>query len=150
MEDNKIVPSLWFSADGGKVSEVVGYYKKVFGGELKEHPIVPLGITPSGNTEMCFVELFGRKYCLMSTEQEHHPFNDSVAFTINCEDQLEIDRIWDYFTKEGAEAQCGWCKDKYGLRWQVIPHYLGELLQMPNGWQVMMKQKKIVIGEYGK
>lgn len=46
------------------------------------------------------------------------------------------------------EVQCGWCNDKFGLRWQIIPTNLGELMQKPNAWEVMMKQKKIVIAEY--
>jgi predicted 3-demethylubiquinone-9 3-methyltransferase (glyoxalase superfamily) len=60
----------------------------------------------------------------------------------------EIDKFWNYFTKEGKESQCGWCIDKYGLRWQVIPNNLREFMARPNAWEVMMKQKKIVIAEY--
>lgn len=66
---------------------------------------------------MCEVEIFGYKYSLMSTESEHHPLNDAVSFMINCDDQKEIDHFWDYFIQDGKESQCGWCIDKYGLRW---------------------------------
>lgn len=86
----------------------------------------------------------------MSTEEEHNKFNDALAFAINCEDQDEIDRYWDYFVKEGEESQCGWCIDKFGLRWQVLPKNLGELMSKPNSFEVMMKQKKIIIEEYLK
>lgn len=65
---------------------------------------MPLGQTPSGNTEMCEVKIFGLNYSFMSTEKPHHSFNDAVAFTINCEDQHEIDKYWNYFTKEGTEV----------------------------------------------
>jgi predicted 3-demethylubiquinone-9 3-methyltransferase (glyoxalase superfamily) len=57
----------------------------------------------------------------MCTEKEHHRFNDAVSFTLYCEDQSEIDIYWNYFTKEGKEVQCGWCTDRYDLRWQIIP-----------------------------
>ena len=148
--NDKIITSLWFCADGGALSNVIEYYKTIFGSDLTAGHIMPLGQTPSGNTEMCQVDIFGQKYSFMSTEKEHHPFNDSVAFTINCEDQNEIDRFWDYFTRDGRESQCGWCIDRYGLRWQVIPVNLGELMSRPNSWKVMMSQKKIVIEEYLK
>ena len=84
----------------------------------------------------------------MSTENVHHQFNDALALTINCEYQNEIEKYWNYFIHEGKEVQCGWCIDKYGLRWQVLPNNLGELMSKPNAWQVMMKQKKIIIEEY--
>jgi predicted 3-demethylubiquinone-9 3-methyltransferase (glyoxalase superfamily) len=145
---NKITPCLWFNAEGGKISNVVEYYKNIFGDAFEEGGIMPLGETPSGYTEMCQVKIFGQNYTLMSTAKEHHPFNDSLAFAINCDDQKDIDKYWDYFTAEGKEVQCGWCVDKYGLRWQVIPKNLGELMSKPNAWQVMMKQKRIVIEEY--
>ncbi len=150
MEKSKIVPSLWFSTDGGSISKVIAYYKSIFGKDFQEGKIMPLGTTPSGHTELCEVHIFGQKYSMMNTEKEHQRFNDALAFTINCEDQHEIDKYWNYFIKEGAEVQCGWCIDKYGLRWQVLPTNFGELMSKPNAWQVMMKQKKIIIEEYLK
>ncbi len=150
MNQNKIIPSLWFNTEGGMISKVIEYYKNIFENDFENGNIIPLGNTPSGNTEMCEVKIFGQKYSLMSTEKEHHQFNDALAFTINCEDQNEIDKFWNYFTQEGEESQCGWCKDKYGLRWQVLPKNLGELMSKPSSWKVMMSQRKIVIEEYLK
>lgn len=150
MNYNKIIPSLWFHTNTGSISKVVDYYKQIFDKDFEVGNIIPLGQTPSGNTEMCEVKIFGQKYSLMSTEKEHHPFNDALAFTINCEDQNEIDKFWNYFIHEGKEVQCGWCIDKYGLRWQVLPNNFGELMSQPNSWEVMIKQKKIIIEAYLK
>ncbi|NVO19221.1 MAG: VOC family protein [Bacteroidetes bacterium] len=150
MDNNKIVPNLWFSADGGSISKIIEYYKDIFFSDFEFGQIVPLGETPSGKTEMCTVSIYGQNYVFMSTAIEHHPLNDAVSFMINCEDQSEIDRYWNYFTSEGKESQCGWCIDKYGLRWQVLPKNLGELMSKPNSFQVMMGQKKIVIEDYLK
>ena len=150
MIPNKINPSLWFHTQTGNIADVLEYYQAVFGNDFQAGHTTPLGKTPSGNTELCEVKIFGQKYVLMSTEQEHHAFNDSISLTINCEGQVEIDKFWNYFVQEGNEVQCGWCVDKYGLRWQVIPNNLGELMSKPNAWEVMMKQKKIVIAEYLK
>jgi predicted 3-demethylubiquinone-9 3-methyltransferase (glyoxalase superfamily) len=149
MNSNKITPSLWFNTEAGAISSVVEYYKTLFDTDFEAGRIMPLGQTPSGNTEMCEVNIFGQKYSFMSTEKEHPPFNDALTFTIRCEDQHEIDKYWNYFTQEGQEVQCGWCIDKHGLRWQVIPKNLGDLLKKPHAWEVMMKQKKIIIEAYG-
>jgi predicted 3-demethylubiquinone-9 3-methyltransferase (glyoxalase superfamily) len=147
---NKIIPSLWFSTDNGNIASVISYYKNVFGDNFSSNQVNKLGETPSGNTELCEVFIFEQKYSFMCTEKLHHTFNDAMALTINCQDQAEIDKFWNYFTQDGKESQCGWCIDKFGLRWQVLPINLGELMSKPNAWQVMMAQKKIIINEYLK
>ena len=148
MNNNKIVPNLWFNADEGSLSKIIEYYKNIFVRDFEHGQIINLGETPSGKTEICNVNIFGHKYVLMSTAIEHHPLNDAVSFMIYCEDQSEINKYWDYFTQEGKESQCGWCVDKYGLRWQILPKNLEELMSKPNSFKVMMGQKKIVIKEY--
>ena len=148
MNDNKIIPCIWFSADGGSISKIVEYYKNVFGDGFEAGPVIPLGETPSGNSEMCEASIFGQKYSLMSTAIEHQPLNDAISFMINCKDQAEIDKFWNYFTSEGAESQCGWCMDKYGLRWQVLPENIAELMSRPKAFEVMMTQTKFIIAEY--
>lgn len=148
MNNNKITPCIWLSDAGGKLSEIIEYYKNAFENDIQISDILSLGQTPSGYTEICDISIFGRKYTLMNTEKAHNPLNDAVSFIINCRDQQEIDRFWDYFTREGAESQCGWCIDKYGIRWQIIPDNLGELMRKPNSAETMMKQRKIIIEEY--
>lgn len=150
MSNNKITINIWFKTDKGNISEVLEYYNNIFGKDFKKEQIIPLGETPSGNSEMCKVYIFGQMYFFMSTAIEHHKLNDSISLIVNCEDQNEIDKYWNYFTKEGEESQCGWCIDKYGLRWQIIPQNLEELMSKPNSFEVMMKQKKIIIAEYLK
>ncbi|MEI6582874.1 MAG: VOC family protein [Chitinophagia bacterium] len=148
MQQHTIVPCLWFQTEGGNISAVTNYYQNIFGENFQAGRIIPLGETPSGNTEMCEVHIFERKYNFMSTAHAHHLFNDALAFAINCKDQAEIDKYWDYFTREGKEVQCGWCIDKFGLRWQVLPENLGSLMSKPNSFEIMMKQKKIIIEAY--
>ncbi len=150
MKQNKIVPCLWFNTEGGRIAAVNTYYKSIFEENFQAGPVTPLGETPSGNTEMCEVYIFDKKYTFMSTAIKHQSFNDALAFAIYCEDQNEIDNYWNYFTLEGEEVQCGWCIDKFGLRWQVLPENLGILMSKPNSFEIMMKQKKIIIEEYLK
>lgn len=146
--NNKIVPCIWFSLDSGHMSTILTYYSQIFNDNFVALPIIPLGDTPSGYSEMCDVIIFDKKYSFLNTSEKHHPLNDSVSFIIHCENQDEIDRYWDYFTKEGEASQCGWCIDKLGLRWQIIPSRLDELMSRPNAFKTLMSQTKIVISEY--
>jgi predicted 3-demethylubiquinone-9 3-methyltransferase (glyoxalase superfamily) len=148
MTSTPLTPALWFHTPDGTIQTVLDYYQAIFSSHFVIDSIMPLGETPSGNAEMTQVSIFGQPYSMMATAQKHHEFNDAFALIINCQNQDEIDRYWEYLTKEGQEVQCGWCNDKFGLRWQIIPKNMGELMQKSNAWEVMMKQKKIVIAEY--
>lgn len=147
---NKLTTSVWLHTPTGSVAEVKDYYANIFGTHFTSADAIPLGSTPSGNTEMMYATLFGNSFLFMTSEIEHHTPNDAISFVLTCKDQDEIDRYWNYFTERGTEVQCGWCNDAYGVRWQVIPENLDELLARPNGFQVMMGQKKIIIDEYMK
>ncbi|WP_316834881.1 VOC family protein [Pedobacter nutrimenti] len=77
-------------------------------------------------------------------------FNEAVSFVIPCKDQAEIDHYWYKLIADGGqESQCGWCKDKFGLSWQVVPAILGELMSDPEKGQrvvqAFMKMKKFDI-----
>jgi predicted 3-demethylubiquinone-9 3-methyltransferase (glyoxalase superfamily) len=80
-------------------------------------------------------------------------FNEAVSFSIDCEDQAEVDYFWERLSAVPEAEQCGWLKDKFGLSWQVVPRRLGELLSDPNrtkalaATNAMLKMKKIVIAD---
>ena len=81
---------------------------------------------------------------------DHFKFNEAVSFVIPCKDQHEIDHYWNALTSDGgSEGNCGWCKDRFGLSWQVVPAMLGELMSNPNNrqrvMQAFMKMKKFDI-----
>jgi predicted 3-demethylubiquinone-9 3-methyltransferase (glyoxalase superfamily) len=60
-------------------------------------------------------------------------FTEAISLLVSCEDQDEVDRLWEALTADGGEpGQCGWLKDRYGLSWQIVPAVLGELLQHPD------------------
>ena len=75
--------------------------------------------------------------------------SEAFSFQVMTEDQAETDRYWNAITGNGgAESQCGWCKDKWGISWQITPRALTEGM-MAGGevssrvFQAMMKMKKI-------
>jgi predicted 3-demethylubiquinone-9 3-methyltransferase (glyoxalase superfamily) len=47
---------------------------------------------------------------------------------VNCENQEEVDELWDKLSEGGEQGPCGWLKDRYGLSWQVVPTALGQML----------------------
>ena len=79
-------------------------------------------------------------------------FNEAISFVVECETQDEIDYYWNKLTEGGGEeSMCGWCKDKYGVSWQVVPTILPKLLGDPSRAEkvtnVFMKMKKFNIEE---
>lgn len=74
-------------------------------------------------------------------------FTESISFVVSCADQAEIDRYWAALSHVPEAEQCGWCKDRFGLSWQIIPANMAELTRRPEQIQVMMQQHKIVIAE---
>lgn len=142
----KITPFLWFDKD---MKGIVEYYKSIFP-DLKTSYVGSLSDTPSGNVETATVEILGQSFSLM-TAGPMFKFNEAVSFVVDCENQEEVDYYWNALTKEGEESQCGWCKDKYGLSWQVVPRQLGECLGGSDAegrgraMQAMLTMKKIDI-----
>jgi predicted 3-demethylubiquinone-9 3-methyltransferase (glyoxalase superfamily) len=61
-----------------------------------------------------------------------YTFNPAISIVANCETQDEVDRLWEGLTAGGAEVQCGWLVDKFGVSWQVVPVQLGEYLNGPD------------------
>ena len=78
------------------------------------------------------------------------PHTEAISFQIDCADAAEVDRYWDSFVQGGGEeSMCGWCKDRWGVSWQVIPRVLPELLSDPDparaqrAMQAMLSMRKL-------
>ena len=117
----KITPCLWVETKDAKA--VVDYYLSIFKeGKLKElrkykNPPEEGG----GDFETAIMEINGIEFNILAAGP-FFKFNESVSFVINCKDQAEVDYYWNALTANGGEeSSCGWCKDKYGLSWQVVP-----------------------------
>jgi predicted 3-demethylubiquinone-9 3-methyltransferase (glyoxalase superfamily) len=80
---------------------------------------------------------------------DHFKFEDGVSLFVGCKDQAEVDYYWGALTVEdGASGQCGWCKDKFGLSWQVVPMSMEDLMRRPYVFAKMLDMKKIVIADF--
>lgn len=106
---------------------VAEYYLDSFkGGKLKEYHRYqnpPEAIEAGGKEyfDTAVIEIAGVEFSILAAGP-FFEFNETVSFVINFKDQDEVDHYWDALTADGGEAgSCGWCKDKYGLSWQMVP-----------------------------
>lgn len=147
----KIIPNLWFA---GNASEAVEFYTSVF----KDGKIISTAYYPeegladfqkdfAGKVLTIDFELNGQHFVAINAGDEFK-FTEAVSFAVMCKDQQEIDYYWSKLSVVPEAEQCGWCKDKYGLSWQIVPENVEELMKKPGAFGVMMKQKKIIIDEY--
>lgn len=143
-----ITPSLWFDT---KALEAAEFYVSVFPNSKVNNVSYygEAGPRPAGTVLTVDFELDGQAYTALNGGPEF-TFDEAVSFRINCADQDEVDHYWSRLTADGgAESQCGWLKDKYGLSWQVVPAALQELMTDPDAgraqraMEAMLKMQKI-------
>jgi predicted 3-demethylubiquinone-9 3-methyltransferase (glyoxalase superfamily) len=65
-----------------------------------------------------------------------------LSLIVNCEDQAEVDALWDKLSEGGAPGLCGWLTDKFGVSWQVVPSVIPRMLQSadPDRIQRVMRE----------
>jgi predicted 3-demethylubiquinone-9 3-methyltransferase (glyoxalase superfamily) len=125
----KITPFLWFDT---QAEEAAGFYTSIFPNS-KITKVVRYGEAgpgPAGSAMTVAFELEGQKFVGLNGGP-HFKFTEAVSFVVNCETQAEVDAYWNALSAGGAEVQCGWIKDKFGLSWQIVPNVLPELLNDP-------------------
>jgi predicted 3-demethylubiquinone-9 3-methyltransferase (glyoxalase superfamily) len=140
-----ITPCLWFD---GQAEEAADLYVSIFPDSRVDKVTRTPSDYPAGKAgQVITVEftLMGRPFLGLNGGPEFK-FSEAVSFSISCEDQAEVDRYWKALTAGGGEpGPCGWCKDRFGLSWQVVPKALPRLLGDPDraragrAMQAMMK-----------
>ena len=81
--------------------------------------------------------------------EQDFTFNPGVSLILECADQAELDRYWEQLSAVREAEQCGWCVDRFGLSWQVVPAHLAELLAAPGAYARLLEMKKIDIAALG-
>jgi predicted 3-demethylubiquinone-9 3-methyltransferase (glyoxalase superfamily) len=116
-----ITPCLWFEDNAEEAAE---FYVSVFADSRIRHKMINHDDWPGGKAGDVVVvefELAGQPYQALNGGP-NQPFNDRVSLSVTCKDQAELDCYWDALTADGGEpVMCGWLKDKYGMRWQIVP-----------------------------
>ncbi len=147
----KITPNLWFDHNA---EAAVNFYLSVF----PESKIISTTYYPKSTEEgladfqkefagkvlTIEFELSGNRFVAINAGSEFK-FNEAVSFSVPCKDQKEIDFYWEKLSSVKESEQCGWCKDKYGLSWQIVPENMEELMKKPGSFAKMMEMHKIDI-----
>ncbi|HZB78230.1 MAG TPA: VOC family protein [Actinomycetota bacterium] len=146
-------PCLWFD---GKAEEAAKFYTSLLPDSRVDKIWRSPADTPSGPAGMVLTVDFtlnGQQFQGLNGGPDFS-FNEAVSFVIECEDQAEVDRLWDALTANGGEpGPCGWLKDRFGLSWQIVPRQLNELVGDPDperarrAMEAMLKMGKIDVAE---
>ncbi len=126
-----ITPFLWFD---DQAEEAARFYCSVFPNSrlLSLQRYGEAGPGRPGSVMTARFELDGHPFVALNGGPVPFEFNEAVSFVIDCADQAEVDRYWETLTDGGAPIACGWLKDRFGLRWQVVPIELHTLLADPD------------------
>lgn len=134
MEDimHKPYPCLWFDGDA---EQAAAFYVSLLPDSHVDRVWRSPADTPSGPAGMVLTVDFtiaGQRYQGLNGGPDFK-FNEAVSFVIECDDQAEVDRLWDALAADGGEpGPCGWVRDRFGLSWQVVPRRLNELMEDPD------------------
>jgi predicted 3-demethylubiquinone-9 3-methyltransferase (glyoxalase superfamily) len=149
MPIQKITPFLWFDH---QAEEAAVFYASIFPNS-KIEKVVRYGATgpgPSGSVMTVAFQLDGQSFVALNGGPIFK-FSEAISFVVNCQTQDEVDAYWEQLSAGGAESQCGWLKDKFGLSWQIVPSALPQLLSDPDpvkaqrAMKAMMTMKKLDI-----
>jgi predicted 3-demethylubiquinone-9 3-methyltransferase (glyoxalase superfamily) len=145
----KITPFLWFDT---QAEEAMNFYVSLF----KNSKVNSISRGPDGKAFNVSFELDGQEFIGLNAGPQFK-FNEAISMFVNCEDQAEVDYFWNALTADGGEeSMCSWCRDKYGLSWQIVPKQLGELMGDPDPvkskrvMDAMLKMKKIIVADLQK
>lgn len=150
----KITPNLWFN---GNAEEAVDFYLSVFEDSKiistehypnsAEEGLADFQLNMAGKVLTIDFSLGDQRYTAINAGPEF-TFNEAVSFAVACKDQDEIDYYWGKLSSVPESEQCGWCKDKYGLSWQIVPEGMAEAMKKPDAFAKLMQMKKIVIADF--
>jgi len=142
----RITPFLWFDQNAEEAAE---FYISIFPNSRRVSELRNTGDAPGpkGGVLTISFELNGLSFTALNGGPQH-TFNEAVSFVVHCENQQEIDYYWSKLLEGGGSPiACGWLKDKFGLRWQVTPTCIGELLRNSKAMQAMMQMTRFDIAE---
>jgi predicted 3-demethylubiquinone-9 3-methyltransferase (glyoxalase superfamily) len=126
---SKIYTHLWYAKEA---EEAARFYASIFPDSRVDRVTPLLSESPSGppgSVKVVDFTLFGQRFQAISAGP-HHEFNDAVSIVVLCDDQAELDRYWNALLERGGKPQaCGWLIDRFGLRWQIVPTILDEMMR---------------------
>jgi predicted 3-demethylubiquinone-9 3-methyltransferase (glyoxalase superfamily) len=149
MPIQKISPFLWFD---NQAEEAATFYTSIFPNSkiVKVARYGEAGPGKPGTAMTVEFQLEGQTFLALNGGPRFK-FTEAISFMVNCQSPEEVDAYWEKLTAGGAESQCGWLKDKFGLSWQIVPAGLTALLSDPDpdrskrAMKAMLAMKKLDI-----
>lgn len=138
-----ITPCLWFDKNA---DEAARFYVSVFPNSriLSTSYYTEDMHMPKGTVLTVEFELMGQRFTALNGGP-HFKFNEAVSLMVHCDTQAEIDTYWARLTADGgAEVQCGWLKDRFGLAWQIVPREVADYVHGPRSAEVMQAVMSMV------
>jgi len=130
MTDTTFTTCLWFDTEAEAAAHYyTGIFKNSALGKVTRY--TEAGPGEPGSVVTAEFQLNGQRFVGLNGGP-HFTFSEAISFQIPCADQAEVDYYWDRLTEGGAESDCGWLKDRYGLSWQVIPTALIDMITDPD------------------
>jgi predicted 3-demethylubiquinone-9 3-methyltransferase (glyoxalase superfamily) len=139
---SKLITCLWFVNKDGE--EAANYYIDTFKsapgnheaklGDITKAPKASEEVSgmPEGSVMTAECELDGTSFMFLNGGPfGEYKLNGSTSFIVECETQEEIDYFWEKLSAVPEAEQCGWCTDKFGVTWQIVPRILDELMRDP-------------------
>jgi predicted 3-demethylubiquinone-9 3-methyltransferase (glyoxalase superfamily) len=128
----KVHTFLWYAKEAEEAAKL---YASIFP-DSRVDRVTPLWSEspsgPPGSVKVVDFTLFGQRFQAM-TAGPHHDFNDAISLVVSCDDQAELDRYWTALLEAGGKEQaCGWLTDRFGVRWQIVPAVLDEMMADPD------------------
>ncbi len=126
---SKISPCLWFD---GEAEDAANFYVSLLPNskiETVQRNVIDGPAGKAGSVLVVEFALAGQNFMALNGGTRFE-YTHAVSFKIDCEDQAEVDRLWDALCANGGQAErCGWLRDRFGVYWQIVPtalpRYLG-------------------------
>ena len=148
---DKITPCIWY--DLGQARQAAEFYVSL---GLPDSRVDAVRASPANNPSTSVGEeltveftLAGRTF-LGLNGGPNFPQTEAISFQVYTDDQAETDRLWNAIIDNGGAASaCGWCKDRWGVNWQITPRRLMEFFTDPDpararaAFEAMMTMGKI-------
>lgn len=155
--EQRITPLLMFTQDkAGMAKAAMEYYVSVFPNSKidMESPYEEGEGDKVGYLKHARFNLDGNNFMAMDSSGPHEfKFNEAVSFVVSCDTQEDIDYYWEKLSAVPESEQCGWCKDQFGVSWQIVPSNMEKLMSSGDKektarvTQAFLKMKKFDIAK---
>lgn len=147
---SKLITCIWFANNDGE--DAANFYIDTFNSAPGDHSAKIGDITkaPKASEEISGIpaesvmtaecELDGINFMLLNGGPvDQFKLNGATSYIVECETQAEIDFFWLKLSAVPDAEQCGWCTDKFGVTWQIVPRILDEMMRDPTKADAVMK-----------